>query len=382
MINFPTQATLDGSKYGQSTLRVRKAFSWILRFVAGCVVLCMLHWAWATDRYVSEAVIIIQNTESTVMPNVNLGAIMGLGPASSSPDQLLLLEHLLSVDILKKLDKTLDLRTHYSSSDVDFVSRMWDKDKSTEEFYEYFQNHTEIEFDDFSSVLRIKVQAFTPKMAQDIATILMKEGEIYMNTLSHQIAKAQVDFLEQQVTSAYTGVLAASTTLLAYQNKEGLASPTAVAESMITIIASLEGQRAELETQLAALPRSLVKNHPAKVMLRQSLTAIEKQIAEEKAKLASVSGRSLNTLIAEHERLEMELEFKKEVYKTALVALEAGRMEASRIIKQVSVLQNPQLPEYPLEPRRIYNAFATLLVGLLLLGMLKLLESIILDHVD
>ncbi len=370
------------SRYGKSSTKVRFIFKILLRTVALSMILCMLYWVWATDRYVSEATIIIQNTQNSIASSINLGSLLGLGQTASSPDQLLLLEHLRSVDMLKKLDHTLDLRSHYSKSHADIFSVMWDVNAPSEEFYEYFQNKASIRFDDFSGVLRIKAQAFTPRMAQDIAHMIVKEGETYMNKLSHQLAQGQVNFLEEQVSSAYAHVLKASDALIKYQNKEGLASPSAAADSVFTIISGLETQRTELATQLAALPHSLVQDHPTKIMLRQSLAAIEKQITEEKSRLASISGRSLNTLIAEYDRLQMELNFKKEIYKTALVALEAGRMEASRTIKQVSVLQYPPLPEYPLEPRRFYNACATLLVGLLLLGMIKLLESIILDHVD
>jgi len=52
------------------------------------------------------------------------------------------------------------------------------------------------------------------------------------------------------------------------------------------------------------------------------------------------------------------------------------------MLDKVSVLQAPTLPEYPMEPRRIYNTLVTLLFALMLAGILKLLEGIILDHVD
>jgi len=51
----------------------------------------------------------------------------------------------------------------------------------------------------------------------------------------------------------------------------------------------------------------------------------------------------------------MDAGFAEDVYKTALVALENGRIEATRTLKKVSVLQRPTVPQYPLEPRRIYK---------------------------
>lgn len=78
----------------------------------------------------------------------------------------------------------------------------------------------------------------------------------------------------------------------------------------------------------------------------------------------------------------MEAAFAQDVYKTALVALEKGRIEATRTIKKVSVLQSPTQPEYALEPRRFYNTLVFILVAMLLAGVAHLLAAIVRDHKD
>ena len=77
-----------------------------------------------------------------------------------------------------------------------------------------------------------------------------------------------------------------------------------------------------------------------------------------------------------------EAGFAQDVYKTSLVALENGRVEAIRKLKKVSVLQSPTLAEYPLEPRRIYNIFVFALAVLALAGIAHLLAAIVRDHQD
>ena len=109
---------------------------------------------------------------------------------------------------------------------------------------------------------------------------------------------------------------------------------------------------------------------------------MEKQIAQEQAKLASPSGFTLNRTVEEFQRLEMEAAFMQDLYKTALAALEKGRMEATRTIKKVSIVQAPTLPEYPLEPRRFYNTLVFILVAMLLAGVAHLLTAIVRDHKD
>lgn len=367
---------------GRGTQQVQAAFRWVVYGILFISVCSLGYWLFASDRYVSEATVIIQNTEQVGVPSLDMAVMFGGSGGASRPDQLLLREHLLSVDMLNKLDATLDLRSHYSSSQRDFASRMWSKDTSVEWFHRHFLSRVKVEFDDYAGVLRIRAQAYDAATAQNIARMLVNEGERYMNELSHALARAQVGFLDKQVILAQEQVLQASKNLLDFQNQKGLASPKVTVESIYTIIARLEGQRTELQTQLASLPHTLDLNHPTRKSLQQGLQAVERQITQEQAKLASTSGESLNSLVEEEQRLQLELEFKQDLYKTALVGLEKGRMDAARTLKQVSVLQTPVMPEYAWEPRRMYGVAATLCIMLLVIGVVNLLKAVILDHVD
>jgi capsular polysaccharide transport system permease protein len=127
-----------------------------------------------------------------------------------------------------------------------------------------------------------------------------------------------------------------------------------------------ESQRAQLQTQLATLPKSLDADHPNLVMLRQAISSVNSQIAQEKARLANPSGKTLNVSMEEFQRLQMDAAFKQDVYKSSLAALEKGRFDAARMLDKVSVLQSPSLPEFPLEPRRLYNILATLIIAAML----------------
>ena len=382
MSGGPLIFAADAHQEGQTTRRVQVIFHWLVRAILLASLLSVGYWLLASDHYVSEAIVIIQNTEQLGMQTVDFTSMLGGIGGISKPDQLLLREHLLSVDMLKKLDAALDLRSHYSSSEHDFASRMWFQDASIEWFHRHYLSRVSVEYDDYAGVLRVSAQAYDAQTAQAITSMLVKEGERFMNEMSHALARAQVAFLDKQVSLAQAQVLQASKALLDFQNQKGLASPKATVESIHAIIAKLEGQRTELQTQLAALPRNLDRNHPTKKSLQQSLAAVERQIDQEQAKLASTSGKPLNSLVEEEELLQLELKFKQDLYKTSLVALEKGRMDAARAIKQVSVLQLPLLPEYAMQPRRIYGIVATLCITLLVIGVVNLLKAVILDHVD
>jgi len=358
-----------------------RLFSSLIWLSLGMAVLTVTYWlAVASDRYVSESSVIIRKTDSVAAPSFDLSMLIAGVAGVNRTDQLLLREYLLSVDMLKKLDAALDLRTHYSDARRDLFSRLWFKDM--EWFHRHFLSRVFIDYDDFAGVLRIRAQAYDPKTARAITDMLVREGERYMNQLSHEMAETQVNFLVTQVHLAQQRFQQASHALLAFQNRKGLLSPQATAESIIQLIAKLDEQRAQVQTQLASLPKNLDRDHPNRVSLQQSLAAIDRQISTERSRLANTSGTPLNTTMEAFQRLQLEVNFSQELYKAALMAMEKGRIDATRMLEKVSVLQTPTLPEYPMEPRRIYNAVVAVLFALMFAGILKLLESIVLDHVD
>lgn len=345
-------------------------------------LLSAIYWGiWASNRYVSEAHIFVQRTDLPSGQSMDVsGVLAGVLGGTDHTDQLMLQDYLLSVDMLKRLDAKLKLRDHYSDTSHDIWSRLWRKEM--EWFLRYYQKRVEVYFDDRSGILYVRAEAYDPEMAQKIVQGLVHEGELFMNGQAHVLAGDQVRFLENQVMQMKDKALRARRAVVAYQNRNGLLSPEASAESLAGTLAQLESKRIELEAQRTALASYLVPNHPNIAQLDQQVRAIEKQIAAEKSKLTAPSGKALNLKVEEFQRLELEAGFAQEVYQTALAALERGRVEASRTIKKVSVLQIPTLPEYPEQPHRLYNMLVSALLAFLLAGIVHLIIAIVREHKD
>lgn len=336
----------------------------------------------ASDRYVSEAHVIIQRTDLAGGQAVDFAGLFGNIGGGGRADQLLLRDYLLSVDMLKKLDARLNLHGHYSDRRRDPLSRMWFEDAPLELFYRHFLSMVSVEFDDYAGVLVVKAQGYDPETAHAIATMLIEEGEHYMNAVAHDLARDQVSFLEKQVGDMNARTIRARHAVLDYQNRKGLASPQATADNLAAIIDRLEAQLAELRARRTAMQSYLMPDSSGVAELSMQIAAIEKQIRQEQARLVSPDGKKLNSIVEEFQRLQLNAQFAQDVYKTALVALEKGRIEATRTLKKVSLLQAPTKPQYPLEPRRIYNTVVFILAALLLAGVVHLLAAIIRDHKD
>lgn len=351
---------------------------WALAAIAVLVV--AIYWSViATDRYVSESHIVLQSPE--VNPAAfNVSSL--LSGTSGSGDLLLLKDHLQSVDILQKLEQRLALRQHYSSSDIDWFARLTAADLPQEKFVEYMRSRITIEFDDYAAVLRVKVQAYDAQKARQIAQALLEEGELHMNQMGQRLAAEQVAFIESQVSTLEKRLFSARQALLDYQNQHGLVSPTGSVQSIAAIVSQLEGQRALIEARISSLAKFQSKSSPDMLKLAAELQALNQQISNEQRKMATESGDALNKVSAEYQTLELKAQFSLNLYSNALLALETTRVEASRKLKQVSVLQQPSLPEYSTEPRRLYNWLVFSFFILFVAAMVHLIRAIVLEHRD
>jgi len=203
-----------------------------------------------------------------------------------------------------------------------------------------------------------------------------------MNVLGQRLAAEQVAFIETQVEDLRRRLDEALENLLSYQNEQGLVSPTSTVESLSTVIATLEGELAAAEAERRAVAASHSERSPEMVRLKNRIQALEQQIGAERNRLATRSGSGLNRVSADYGTLELQVEFAREMYSSALAALENTRVEAARSLKQVSVLQSPTQPEYATEPARLYNVTVFAILALLAGLITHLLVAVVRDHRD
>ena len=352
---------------------------WMICFIS--IIFVTFYWNFlATDRYVSKANVILESPQ-IASPTLSFESLMA-GSHANHSDMLLLRDYLLSVDMLNKLDAKFDLRQHFSDSQVDFLSRLIAKDVTVEELHEYYLKRISAELDSYAGVLRIKVTAFDPVMAQNIASFLLLEGEQQMNAMGQRLAEEQVSFLETQVEKLALRFDAARAALLDYQNQNGLVSPTSTVESINAVVARLDGELASLNAKRMALLSYQDPRSSEVKRIQAEINALEQQINYERGRMAQEAGGALNVLSSEYQSLELRAQFAQDSYSGALMALENTRIEAARKLKQVSVLQSPTLAEYSSEPRRLYNTIVFSVVAMLVALIAQMMVLIIKDHKD
>jgi capsular polysaccharide transport system permease protein len=337
----------------------------------------------AADRFVSESVIAVQadNGEASVLP----GAAMLLAGISSGghQDTLYVREFVHSQDLLLKLERKLKLREHFSRPKADVPYRL-SAGESLEDFLRYYRARVQVVYDDRSALLRLRVQGFDPAFAQQLNQAILDESERFVNESSHRVARERLRFSEGELTLAGDRLLKARNDLLAFQNKNKLLDPTLQAQAAGVLTAELEGTRSRLEAELNGLLGFLNEDSYQVKALRSRINALNKQILAERARATAESqrGTRLSQLAIDFQGLQLQAEFARDAYKLALAAVENARIDATRKIKSLTVVEPPSLPETAEYPLVAYNLATLLAICVLTYAIVRLVLATIREHID
>jgi capsular polysaccharide transport system permease protein len=336
----------------------------------------------AADRYVSETIVTVRaaSQDQSAIPGMAL-MLGGVNPPSRE-DTLYLRQYIHSLDLLKMLEDRLQLRAHYESEQVDQAYRL-PHGVSQEDFLAYYRNRVEIRFEDMSSLLTVRVQAFEPAFAHGLATAILEECERFVNAFSQRMAREQMAFAETELGRAASKVEAERNKVLAFQTQYKLLDPMAQAQAAESLTSGLQATLAQQEAELRHALTYLNPNSYQIRSQRSQLNATRAQLEAERLRATSGQPASrLNTLAAEFQELTLRASFAQDAYRLALTAVENARIDASRKMKSLVVIDSPSLPETAEYPRRVYNLATLLLVTLLLYGIARLVMATIRDHIE
>ncbi len=333
----------------------------------------------AKDRYVSESMVVVKRADDMNIGNLSLGGLLAGGNASTKEDALLLQQYIMSPDMMRRLDESLDFKTAFANSGWDVFQRL-PKDSTFEDFWRYYQSRVTVVFDENNSVLKITTQGFTPEFAQQFNQVVLSESERFINELSHKINREEMLFANQEINRAYGQLQSAKETLLTFQNDNNLVDPQVQIEATSRLVAELQAKQAQLEAELTNYLSYLNDDTPQIKAARSAIESIQAQVEKERATLTSSEDEQLNQKMFEFEELKAKVAFEGDLYKLSLTALEKSRVEAARKAKSLATISQPYLAEDARYPRRLYMLLTVFLVSLLVYGLAKVTLSIIEDH--
>lgn len=340
----------------------------------------------ASDRYTASAGFAVRGIESTAALE-GLGALTGLANSgSTSSDSYIILRFLESSQFLETLDDRVDLRPQYSSSDVDYLSRMG-PDAHPEDFLRYWNRRIESHFDPTSGIIEFKVQSFSAEHAQEIAVNALDLVQGLVNQLSLSARLDSLSYAERELAIQEEKMRTAFEKMRVFRASQQKLNPIATAELDVELIAALESQLVGINSRIAQQQEMLDSDAPSLMSLRRQADAIEEQIALKKNELTGQSADSTvsDTIgvpdqLSQFEELEIERRFAESSYASALNSLEQARRDADRQQRYLAVFSQPQLAQSAEYPRRIRNIFIGSFVVLAFWSISTLLIYSIRDH--
>jgi capsular polysaccharide transport system permease protein len=90
----------------------------------------------------------------------------------------------------------------------------------------------------------------------------------------------------------------------------------------------------------------------------------------------------MNSLAADFQALMLQAGFATDAYKAALAAVENARIDATRKLKTLVVVEPPTLPQTAEYPQRLYSLGTLLAICVLLYAILRLVLATIREHQD
>jgi len=336
----------------------------------------------ASDIYVSESRFAIRSAKAS-------SSVTGLAAILSSPmvagggqDTSVIADYTHSQDMLKQVREKIDITSHYSNSTIDRLSRL-DNEATDEQLLEYFQQHVMLVRDSASDVLTLKVRAYEPAMAQQLAQLIIELNENLVNTLSSRIEEDALLSARNEVELASEKVLLASSQMTRFQNANASLNPAAESSAILSVVTGIENKLVEARAALSEKRAYMRDTSPEVITLKNRVNALARQLQLEKGRVVGndAQGQPMNNLIESYQPLLLEQEMAQQQYASALTSLEVARVEAQRKKQYLITFIQPNLPDEALEPRRFMEIVTVMLFSFLAYLIGGLMWSALKDHI-
>ncbi len=330
----------------------------------------------ATERFESQAQIIVQQPDAMATMDAGMALLSGMGVPTGNSDTELVKAYIYSNDMVKYLNQELNLRAHYSQDFIDYFSAIQTSD-TRGELLNYFQERVEVIIDEKSGIITIYSQGFDGAYAQQLTQEIVKRAEWFINSIGHQLANAQLDFIQGEHANIEKRLALAQTNLLNFQQQYNLLDPTAEGIAMQQITYTLEGQITAKQTELKVTQAVMSSQSPQVLGLINELNALNAQLTSERNKLAQ-SGKEempVSELLAKFTDYKVKMELTLQAYTSSQISLEKSRIEAYRQIKYLIVVEQATLSEKSKYPDVFYNISLFIMLLSLAFGICKIIIS-------
>ena len=334
---------------------------------------------WATHAYISQTQFAVRGQNSSQSLE-GFSALFNIS-SSTQNDSYIVLNYILSYDMFSILDKELHLREHYADKKNDIWYRL-ESNATHDEILDFWKWACEVTYDPDTSILEVRVKAFSAEKALAICQGILAKSEELVNDMNTRSRRDAIIQAEGEVRRAEDRIRKAREAMHQYRESTVILDPEAVATGLYGLVNKLESDVSQTQAELSVALTYMNADSPRVKQLKNRLQVLRKQLAAEKRRLAGQvkDDKSLNDLLSGFQALMLEEEFAQKQLTSAMSSLEAARVRADAQTQYVEAFQRPVLADESLYPKPLLFAFIYMLTSLLLLGLLSLIVAAVREH--
>lgn len=308
----------------------------------------------AVDQYASTVGFTVRSEDVSSATDLlgGLGQSFGGGAGSDSD---ILYEFIRSQALVAQIDAELDLRSYYARHLDEDPIFAFHPEGTIEDLTTYWQRMVRISYDASSGLMELRVLAFDPEEARNIANAIFTNSTRMINDLSAIAREDATRYAREDLELAVERLKQARESLTAFRISSEIVDPTADIEGQMGLLNLLQSQQVEALIEFDLLNNSTRDGDPRLEQARRRIDVIEERIREERQKFGVGGGgddESYAETIAEFERLAVDREFAEQAYAATLAAFDAARAEANRQSRYLAAYIQPTLAERSEFPNR------------------------------
>ncbi len=308
----------------------------------------------AVDQFASTLGFTVRSEEVTSAADLLGGLAPALSGSSGTADADILYEFIRSQALVQQIDRDLGLRQVYAAHlDTDPIFS-FNPEGTIEDLSAYWRRMVRISYDASSGLMELRILAFDPQQAQQIAQAIFEKSSQMINDLSAIAREDATRYAREDLDLSVERLKQAREALTAFRISSEIVDPTADVQGQMGLLNLLQEQQVAALIEFDLLSNSTREGDPRLEQARRRIDIIEDRIREERRKfgIAGEGDESYAETIAEFERLTVDREFAEQAYAAALATFDAARAEANRQNRYLAAYIQPTLAERAEFPNR------------------------------
>ncbi|WP_444453737.1 sugar transporter [Rhodobacter capsulatus] len=311
----------------------------------------------AADQYASKVGFTVHSEDMSSAGDL-LGGLSMLTHSSSS-DSEVLYEFIQSRSLVERINRKIDLAKVFSRPAFDPVFA-YDTDGTIEDLVDYWQDMVKISYASTTGLIEVETRAFTREDALAISEQIVAESTAVINEMSAIAREDATRYAKEELGTAVERLKTAREERTRFRSKTRIIDPAADVQGQMGLLTSLEQQLAQAYIDLNLTLETSSGDDPRVSQSRRRIDVIQTLIEQEKSKFGMgnaenpdvASEEDYPTLMAEYERLSVDVEYANSAYLAAMASLDAANAQAQRQSRYLATYTPPALAEASTYPER------------------------------